>query len=140
MDGTVHERLLHAGPRSLLRDYCAVIVNSTGDDRPAVIPLRLNEIDFIAAAGAMFVLEESAGPRIDGETLGIPIAVGVDLRSDRRTADDGVCRPELFHHHAVEEFYRRDPVKRGDRGRYLLYSVSATDRKEPGEADAEQHE
>src|SRR5687768_6429767 len=61
-------------------DLGTTVVDAVGDDGPAVVRARLDQVELIAAARAVLGLVERAGHRMEREALRAAVAVGVDLR------------------------------------------------------------
>ncbi|MNY01398.1 hypothetical protein D3C86_1339260 [compost metagenome] len=61
-----------------------------GRQRPAVILAALDDVDFIAAQGAVFVFPQRAVPRVERRALRVTLPVGPDLRAHVGLADKGV--------------------------------------------------
>src|SRR6202034_602955 len=60
-----YQRRLHAFPRRALRNPWAGVVAPKADHRPTVVAAGKNDVDLIATVGAIFVVPQSAGLRMD---------------------------------------------------------------------------
>src|ERR1700688_1979334 len=60
-----HDRRLQTFPRRVLRNARAGVVAPKADDGPAVIAAGKNDVDLIAAVGAIFVIPQSTRLRMD---------------------------------------------------------------------------
>lgn len=61
-----------------------------GRQRPAVVPAGLGYVDLVAAARAVLVGPEPAGPGIQRGALLVAVAIAPDLRPRVGTADEGI--------------------------------------------------
>src|SRR5690606_34272576 len=79
-------------PATRLCDGLAGIVDAVGGQGPAVVEAGAGEVDLVAAARAVLAFPELAGARIDGQALGVAVAVAPDLRARAVAADAGIVR------------------------------------------------
>src|SRR3954471_4419534 len=82
------ERLLEAIVHRLLRLARTWIGAAVADDRPAVVRARLQDVDLVAAVGAVLVLPDFAGVRIGREAERAAMAERVDFRPVAGLADE----------------------------------------------------
>src|SRR5690606_2691185 len=71
-------------------DGGSVVVHAVGDEGPAVVSSAADEVEFVAAAWAVFGFPEIAGFRVGGEALGVAMSVAPDGREGARGVDERV--------------------------------------------------
>ena len=72
------------------RDRRAVVIHAVGDEWPAVVARAADVVEFVAAAGAVFGFPEFAGGGVNGEALGIAMAVAPDRGEGAGGVDERV--------------------------------------------------
>ena len=88
----VHDGLLHARPRGLLRDDRPRVIDAIRDRRPAVVGAGAHPVHFITAPGTVLVHPYLARVRLQRESLHVPMAVRIDLRQRTGPAHEGIVR------------------------------------------------
>ena len=88
----VFDGLGHAGLMGALADGEPGIAAAIGDHRPTVIGAGGEDIDFIAALGAVFDHPDLAGRRMAGDPLGIAVPKGEYFRLGAGPPGEGIAR------------------------------------------------
>src|SRR5262245_66482682 len=86
------QRILHAFLRRSLRDARPLVRPAPAHARPAVVPARKKNVDFVAAVRAVFVLPDRPGLRMQSQSQLIPMTQGKDLRLVASLADERIVR------------------------------------------------
>ena len=85
-----HDRRLVAVAGRVRRDPRAGIEAPEAHQRPAVVAAGLEDVELVAAVGAVLVLPDVPGPGVQREAEGVAVPDGVDLRPVARLAHEGV--------------------------------------------------
>jgi hypothetical protein len=85
-----HDRRFHAFPRRVLRNARPRVITAKANYGPAVIAAGENDVDLIAAVGAVFVIPQSARFGMDHQAEGIAVAKRVDVWPVAGTIREGI--------------------------------------------------
>src|SRR5580700_3219353 len=86
----IDHRLLEPRALRIRRNIGAGIVHTVSDQRPAIVPARDDDVEFIAAARTMLCLVKPPALFIEDQALLVAMAPGIDFRAHGCLSDEGV--------------------------------------------------
>src|ERR1700733_6190065 len=78
----INHRLLEPRALRVRRNIGAGIVHAIGDNGPAIVPARHDDVQFIAAARTMLGLIKPSALCIEDQALRVSMAPSIDFRAD----------------------------------------------------------
>src|SRR5271168_2300837 len=86
----VDHRLLEPRALRIGRHIGAGIIHAVSDYRPTIVAARHDDVQFIAAARAMFCFPEPPAGYIEDQALLVAMTPGIDFRANGRLSDEWI--------------------------------------------------